>query len=333
MTPTLLETRYQIHGLTVRVLTDDDVLAAAAEETLGGFAASGVTDAKAALEIRIHSVADAEEIPLNKSPAAALVGHVPPQAGLIACTLWRDESHWLLDFADTGLFALNLAAGRMEGWLVEPGRMPLDWAASFVLLAAIELLRSRGVYAVHGAALEREGRGVLIAGPSGSGKTTACLALARAGYRCLSDDHPLLRPSATGFELLPFAGRISVTDRTIGWFPELEAAQASFRRDSRKRSFQLHEAEGYQAGGACEPAMLVFPRIADCSRSVLEPLPKSRALEELLPQTLLVLDRAQAARQFETMARLVRDVPTWRLHFGEDVIELPGLIGSFLETA
>jgi hypothetical protein len=49
-------------------------------------------------------------------------------------------------------------------------------------------------------------------------------------------------------------------------------------------------------------------------------------LEELLPQTLLVLDRELAARQFATMTALVRETPAYRLHFGEDVERLPELV-------
>ncbi len=50
---------------------------------------------------------------------------------------------------------------------------------------------------LHAAALEREGRCVLISGPSGAGKTTLALALLESGWRLLSDDFaPLER--ATG---------------------------------------------------------------------------------------------------------------------------------------
>jgi hypothetical protein len=60
---------------------------------------------------------------------------------------------------------------------------------------------------------------------------------------------------------------------------------------------------------------------------------KARALEELLPQTLLVTDPTLAARQFQTMAALVRATPAYRLHFGEDPARLPELVDPLLQKA
>lgn len=326
------QTLHALHGQIIRVQTGDATMAAAATEALGDVAPAG-EPAEPVLEVLLHAVGEAGQLP-RPSPAARFVASVPQVPGSAACSLPRDGGRWLIAFEKTGLFSLDLAAGRVEGWLVEPHRLPPDGAASFVLLAAIELLRTRGVYAVHGAALECDGRGVLIVGPSGSGKTTACLALARAGYQCLSDDHPLLRWRNGEPELLAFPGRISATDRTIAWFPELQAAQDRFRRDSRKRSFELREIGGYApVGGVCRPEALLFPRITGCARSVLEPLSKARALEELLPQTLLVMDPQLAARQFQTMASLVRATPAYRLRFGEDPARLPELVDPLLRTA
>jgi len=325
------ESLHNLYGHAVRMRTDNAALAFSGCEALGGFGTSGA-DGRPALEIELHAVARREDVPVHPSENATLVGEAPRRAGTVGCTMLRDGARWLLDFDSAGLFVLDLAAGRVEGWLVEPERMTPDWAASFALLAAIELLRTRGVYAVHGAALEKTGRGALIVGASGSGKTTACLALARSGYACLSDDHPLLRPSAGAFELLPFPGRIAVTDRTIGWFEELGRARDSFRQDARKRSFDLDDIPGYRAGAPCTPALLLFPRIVECEKSVLEPMTRARALEELLPQTLFALDRALAARQFQAMTAFVRTIPAYRLHFGEDVTNLPLLVGPLLEA-
>jgi hypothetical protein len=252
--------------------------------------------------------------------------------GSVSCRLYRDGCRWLFDFGSAGQMLLEPGPGRVTGWLSAPERLAPDWAASFVLLAAIELLRTRGSYAVHGAGLEREGKGVLVVGASGAGKTTACLSLLRAGYRCLSDDHPLLCAEGGGTCLLPFPGRIAVTERTVGWFPELRAAEPDFRSDTRKRSFALETVGGYRWGGGCRPALLIFPRIVDWPESSAVGLSGARALEELLPQTLLVLDPDLAGRQFQLMSELVRSTPAYRLHFGEDVTRLPEIVDRLLES-
>ena len=45
-----------------------------------------------------------------------------------------------------------------------------------------------GVYCLHAALLERDGKGVLVVGESGAGKTTTALALGRAGFTLMTDD-------------------------------------------------------------------------------------------------------------------------------------------------
>ena len=226
---------------------------------------------------------------------------------------------------------IDLEAERIEGWIVSPETQSTDWAGSFVLFSTLELLRLRRVYAVHAAGLVKNGIGVIIAAPGGSGKTTSCLSLIRGGYRCLSDDHPLLRETKDGgVEMLAFRGRVAVTRKTVEWFPELQAAQAGFRQETVKRSFFLEQVWPDAAGAACQPRILIFPRVVDWPESSLEPMPRSRALEELLPQTLLVLDRELAARQFRTFAKLIQTVDCYRLHFGEDILGLPALFDQLI---
>ena len=324
------ETVYHAHGQALLVRTDDALIDAAARETLAGFPVC-CPEPVTPLEIVMQAVDDIGEVPLGHSKSAVLIQETPGEDGKVSCSLYRDGKEWLLDFGAAGRMFLDAEVGRVEGWLVQPGRLAPDWAGSFVQLAAIELLRTRGLYAIHGAALEKDGCGVLIVGASGAGKTTACLSLMRSGYGCLSDDHPLLHAGSPDLRLLPFPGRIAVTKRTVACFAELSSVEETFRQDTRKRSFEIDAVPGYRVGGACPPAILVFPRIVDWPQSSMERLSGAQALEELLPQTLLVLDPVLAGRQFQVMSALVRKVPAYRLHFGEDVTKLPKMIDRLLE--
>ena len=84
-------------------------------------------------------------------------------------------------------------------------------------------------------------------------------------------------------------------------------------------------------GDCCKPAMVLFPHVVDAPHSHLEPLPKSRALEVLLPQSLLVYDQEMAKREFKVFAKLVQEVDCYRLHFGPNILALPELITPLLE--
>lgn len=322
---------FDVHGFPVRMQTDDEVVFAAAREALCGFQVMD-QEPDTYMSIVMQAVEDITEVPIKPSESAQLIRETPTDGVTVSCTLYRDEPGWLLDFDQAGRMALDFDNGRVEGWLVQPGRMALDWAASFVLLAAIELLRSKGLYAIHGAGLERNGKGVLIVGFSGAGKTTSCISLMRAGYGCLSDDHPILHTAGAEPILMPFPGRLAVTDKTIDWFAELAAAREGFRSDTRKHSFELQEIDGFIEGRPCPPKLIVFPRIVDWPESFFEEMPKPRALEELLPQTLLVLDPELAKRQFQAMADLVLSTPVYRLHFGEDVTQIPELFDRLLDS-
>jgi hypothetical protein len=325
-----LEACYAVHGQTIRFSTESPALAVAAAEALTGFPMGRTADTVADLVVRLEGVSAAAEASLQLPQSATLVRRSQEADGAISFALRRDGSRWFFDFGETGLMCLDPCGARVEGWLADPDRLPGDLAASFVALAAIELLRFRGLYVIHAAGVEKDGAGILLVAPSGSGKTTACLSLVRAGFRYLSDDHPLVVSTGTGFELLPFPGRPAVSDRTLDWFPEL--ATSALRQGTSKRSFRLEDAFPSATGFACRPRLLLFVRIADRPRSIAEPISPARALEDLLPQTLWVLDPTIAARQFHAMAEMVRRTPCFRLHFGEDVLELPALLDHLLAS-
>ena len=98
-----------------------------------------------------------------------------------------------------------------------------------------------------------------------------------------------------------------------------------------KKFFQAEDLYADSIGSSCTPAMIMFPHVVDVPHSSLEPLPKSRALEAILPQGLLVYDQEVARREFQVLSRLVQDIDCYRLHFGRDILDLPKLIAPLLE--
>ena len=195
-----------------------------------------------------------------------------------------------------------------------------------------ELLKRRGLFTLHATSLEKYGQGILIPGYSGRGKTTAFLSLLRSGYRCLSDDHPLLREKDHSLEILPLPVKVDVTEPTIAMFPELrDAPNGMLHQGIKKRFFYVEDIYPGGTGEACEPSIMIFPQIVDCEKSWLEPLPKRQALQDLLPHGLLVYEEQVAREEFQMLSKLVQQVDCYRLHSGRDVLELPKLIEPLLE--
>lgn len=246
--------------------------------------------------------------------------------------IYRQDGCLLFDYHQHGRLLIDQEKGILEGRLFAPIDLhPTPLASFFFLLPLSELLSSRGLYTIHAAALERNGRGVLIPADSGGGKTTCCVSLMRAGYRCLSDDKPFLRDNGHGITLLAFPEKIDVTERTVAFFPELSAAPAgALSQGYRKKQFYPEAIYPGSTAESSRPALILFPHISGESRSRIERLSKARAFEALLPHGLQVLDRDRSARHFDLLARLVEEAECYRLHFGHDVQDLPRVVDPLL---
>lgn len=249
------------------------------------------------------------------------------------CDIFADAGLLIADFGGDGLVVIDGASSRAQAYLVQPETMQADIRASFFHFAMMELLKRRELYTFHATALERHGFGVLIPGYSGRGKTTSFLSLLRSGYRYLSDDHPFLRVDGGHLEVLPFPLKINVTDRTISFFPELRGAQAeTVCHGNPKRFFHFDHVYPGPLGSACEPALILFPRVVDVPHSRLELLSEQTALGEILPHCLLAYDPEVARKEFQALASLVRRADCYRLHFGRDVLALPNLVDPLVEA-
>lgn len=328
---------FSLYGTPVRYATASPLLAAPVNELLRHFRRDSLEES-AQLTLCFRAVQDRAEIPLTLSSSArqlssgtgAAVGD-RRETGL-PYEVIQDEGRLIADFHAAGVLVMDGARGRADGYLIKPEILHPNLIEYLFHIALIELLRRKGLYTIHATALEKHGRGILIPGNSGRGKTTSFISLLRSGYRYLSDDHPLIRDAGAQVELLPFPIKINVTDATVAFFPELrEATEHVLRPCTPKRAFYAEDMYPMSMGESCEPAIVLFPHVVDAPHSHLELLPKSRALEALLPQALLVYDQVVARTEFQVLAKLVKQVDCYRLHFGRDILDLPKLINPLLE--
>ena len=335
----MTEYLFSLYGTAVRYATASPLLAAPVNELLRHFRRDSLEES-ASLTLCFRAMQERADIPLTISSSArqlssgtgAAVGD-RRETGL-PYEVIQDEERLIADFHDVGVLVMDSVHGRADGYLIKPETLHPNLIEYLFHIALIELLRRRGLYTIHATALEKHGRGILIPGNSGRGKTTSFISLLRSGYRYLSDDHPLIRDAGTHVEVLPFPIKINVTDATVAFFPELrEAPETVLRPWTPKRAFYAEEMYSTSVGESCQPAIVLFPHVVDAPHSHLELLPKSRALEVLLPQALLVYDQAVARREFQVLAKLVQQVDCYRLHFGRDILDLPKLITPLLEQA
>jgi hypothetical protein len=198
------------------------------------------------------------------------------------------------------------------------------WVATHPLLtiALIEVLKRRGRYNLHAACAATTDGGVVVAGPSGAGKSTLAIALARAGWRFLSDDMVFLVTGARGGEVLGFPDEVDVTDQTLAMFPELAAAARSPEVAGRdKSSLRLEDALGLTPLLRCRPSVVVLPAVAHRSRTTLSAVGAAEALVELAPNVLLT-EASSARAHLAALADLVEHTPCYRLETGRDLGEV-----------
>ncbi len=331
------ESYFSLYGTSVRYTTGSPTLVEPVHELLQHFREDslGVT---AALTIEFTAVSNRADVPLTISASACQLASGTGEAvgdrratGL-PYEVTQDQEFLIADFHGVGVLVINGKQGQAQGYLINPEQLPTTLIEYVFHLALIELLRRRGLYTIHATALEYHGSAVLIPGNSGRGKTTSFISLLRSGYRYLSDDHPLLHDSGAHIEVLPFPIKINVTDATVQFFPELrEASEQVLHPGFPKRYFYADDLYPMAVGQRSQPGIVLFPHVVDAPRSRLELLPKSRALEAMLPQALLVYDQEVARREFQVLAKLVQQVDCYRLHFGRDILDLPKLITPLLE--
>ncbi len=331
-----LEYRFSFHGVDLRYRTSSPSLRASVAEWFHHFQEE--SSKGPSLTIRFEEVSNRRAVPLALSATARrLFSGTKPAMGSAMRALWhceivQDGGRLVVDVHDQGLLVIDGAHGAAQGYFYRPASMHQDKLESFFHFAVAELLKQANMFTLDATALEYHGRGLLIPGASGCGKTTALISLLRAGYRYLSDDHPVLWDSGTRLELLAAPMKIDVTEQTIGFFPELRDAMSGLlRQGAYKKSFQLEDIYSDSAGRSCEPAMILFPHVSHMPHSCLEPLSKSRTLELLMPQQPLVYDDELVRREFQALSKVVQQAAGYRLHFGQDVLDLPKLITPLLE--
>lgn len=328
-----------IHGIPLKFSTSSESIFLPVKKFLEHFSQPSGEESES-LMLTFNEVSHRSSIPYQTSSSAQqLFSHKGRTLGdrlrkEWQCSLFRDGHRLIADFHEQGLVIIDDREGIAEGYIIQPQAMHPDIRVGMFHFGLVELLKHRGLYTIHATALEKYGRGILIPGFSGRGKTTTFLSLLRSGYRCLSDDHPLLRTRGDSVDLLPFPVKVDVTEPTIAFFPELrDAPESALGQGVRKQFFYVEDMYPGGTGQTCKPAVIIFPHVVDHPTSWLEPLSRRQALEELLPHGLLVYHEDIARREFQVLSQLIQQVDSYRLHFGRNVLELPELITPLMEEA
>jgi hypothetical protein len=182
---------------------------------------------------------------------------------------------------------------------------------------------------IHGGAVGGPGGGVLLAGGSGVGKSTTVLSCVEAGWLYAGDDYLAIRTDEGKARVGNLYGSarlcVDMSDRFAGLRPaEVGAITIN---GVEKRDMILGEVLPRSRFGGFPVRGILLPRIIGGPRSTLHRASSAEATVAIGAVTMHLL-RAGAREAFEKIADIAAATPAYRLELGDDIDDLPDLIGA-----
>jgi len=169
----------------------------------------------------------AHAVPSGEPPDVTVrFGDVPRQLAAPSASgpSWQRQGDAIL-LCVPGLARYLIRGGDAITVALEDGALARD-ASVFVLGTSLGMiLHQRGLLVLHGSAVARDGRALVLLGRSGAGKSTAAAALCRKGFSFVTDDVCVVRTDAGGMPLvLPDGRQLKL------WQPSIDALELTDRR-------------------------------------------------------------------------------------------------------
>jgi hypothetical protein len=268
---------------------------------------------------------------------------IPPEAELFSQTgvvgLWREriedrngepKERFYFDLK-VAAFRVDPQSNRATG-LVSPEAMeyPHILANTYTLFALLLLLRWRGRYHLHAAAVVSPRDELwLICGSQRSGKTTLTTALGITGWRPISDDSLLVSVEEGEPHLVALKKYFHIGDELLNRWRELDGITRHHRYLDRSCVGGLE----FFGGAALADAQftridrIVLPEITKEETSRLEPIPRSEALLRLAQQSMFFqLWPQRTEEQWSALIGLASESLCYRFFAGLDILNDPRLL-------
>jgi len=191
------------------------------------------------------------------------------------------------------------------------------------------IMRGFGKQLVHAAVVSHHGQGILLGGKSGSGKSNTALACLSAGLEYLSDDFCAVacEPKPTAYSLFSTARTLPKDQERLPFLDKI--ADRSDPRPQEKELYLLNRNFPGSIVSQCQLRAIVLPEIGSGSSIRLEPISRREALLALAPVTTTILPDA-GPEVISSLSALVRSLPTYRLHLGSNIENVPPFIRETL---
>jgi len=174
-----------------------------------------------------------------------------------------------------------------------------------------------GQYVLHAGAVGTPEGGVLLVGKGGSGKSTTALMCLNAGLFYVGDDYCLLGNSEHPYVYSLYSSA-KVNLNKLDWFPFLKPDLSPYDfPGAEKALFLLNKERSAKMLSGFPVKAVLLPQVTGLTETTIFPVSPAQAMLALAPSTIFQF-RGTTTHAFESMSRLVREVPCFALRLGTD---------------
>ncbi len=246
-----------------------------------------------------------------------------------------DGSFYCLRYVNGANFILD--AQGTEIWIRYAAPLTMADVLAYLFCPVMSfVLYLRGVVCLHASAIAVEGQTFALIGQSGAGKSTTAAMFAQMGFSILSDDLLALCERDGAFCAQPSYPQIHLRTESV---PLLYGAETNLPQlaptwDKRRLDLQQPQQQSFQNQALPLSAIyLLSERVADPAAPFIKPLAATEGLLTLLADTFSagLPDKNVRAREFNTLSRLIQQIPLRRAIPHQDATRLPALCRAILD--
>jgi hypothetical protein len=243
----------------------------------------------------------------------------------------NDHIHTVFHLGSGVFSMLDVRLNLALYWVHDAHQLPYYESAAPLRAILHWWMRDHGRQLVHGGAVGTSIGGVLLAGKGGSGKSTTTLACLGSKLAYVSDDYCLLATDSTPYAYSLY-NSAKLDAEGVQRFPHLALAISNADRlDVEKALLFLNEFPPVRVVSGFPIRAILLPRITGLSETRLREGSYAASLRALAASTIFQLPSA-GRKDFETMAKFVKQVPCYILELGRDIATIPHVILDLLSA-
>jgi hypothetical protein len=267
------------------------------------------------------------------------LGNIKNGAGHPSITVYRADQLHILDCHNTSK-KMHFVMSRTEGWIdcypqAEATNYDVEvWLFGLVLAF---FLQDRGIFTLHAAAVNCEGRAIAFLGHNGYGKSTLASYFLRRGHSLVTDDVLPLVKRDRYVVAMPVCPAMNLWPQTLAQLRNHHLANSTKQMMIRKRRYSL-ETLGLRFSRTGTPLAAIYflsPTNSPAQHPTrITPIPKARALIELLHNTRAnsMIEVHNQKQLFKTYADLVSRIPICQLEYSRGFDVLPAVYDAILNN-